>query len=161
MALRLHNWTTVPVRIISSIVQALALIAWGKLRGWMCYSLRHCLYSKTESSDLSTVLPLTETSAGKPPCLSHSAHVLLSRAEQLKSALSFPVSAALPNQAWLEVSSPFQPGPHRRSSRNSAKQSRSLKPLLICFRHYDPRLSLTALLTVAINTNNSSIILVF
>lgn len=53
------------------------------------------MYSKTASSDLSTVLPLTETSGSKPPCLAHSAHVLLSRAEQLKAAPSFPVSPLL------------------------------------------------------------------
>lgn len=51
----------------------------------MYYSLSYCLYSKTAHSDLSTVLPLTETSGGKPPRLAHSAHVLLSRAEQLKA----------------------------------------------------------------------------
>lgn len=103
-----------------------SLIARGKLRGWMYYSLRHCLYSKTASSDLSTVLPLTETSGGKPPRLAHSAHVLLSRAEQLKAAPSFSVSPALPNEVWLEVSSPLQPGPHKRSSRKILKQSRTL-----------------------------------
>lgn len=65
----------------------------------MYYSLRHCLYSKKARSDLSTVLPLTETSGGKPPLLAHSAHVLLSRAEQLNAAPSFPVSRALPNEA--------------------------------------------------------------
>lgn len=57
------------------------------------------MYSKTASSDLSTVLPLTETSGGKPPCLAHSAHVLLSRAEQLKAALSFTVPCVLLNEA--------------------------------------------------------------
>lgn len=65
----------------------------------MYYSLRHCLYSKTAHSDLSTVLPLTETSGGKPPRLAHSAHVLLSGAEQLKAAPYFPVPRALPNEA--------------------------------------------------------------
>lgn len=57
------------------------------------------MYSKKARSDLSTVLPLTETSGGKPPLLAHSAHVLLSRAEQLNVAPSFPVSRALPNEA--------------------------------------------------------------
>lgn len=99
----------------------------------MYYSLRHCLYSKTAHSDLSTVLPLTETSGGKPPCLAHSAHVLLSRAEQLKAAPSFPVSRALPNEAWPAVSSPPQPGPHGRISRKLLQQSRTLNLLLICF----------------------------
>lgn len=61
--------------------------------------LRHCLSSKTANSDLSTVLPLTETSGGKPPRLAHSAHELLSRAERLKAAPSLPVSPALPNEA--------------------------------------------------------------
>lgn len=65
----------------------------------MYYSLRHCLYSKTAHSDLSTVPPLTETSGGKPPRLAHSAHVLLSGAEQLKAAPYFPVPRALPNEA--------------------------------------------------------------
>lgn len=110
----------------------------------MHYSLGHRLYSKTASSDLSTVLPLTETSGGKPPCLAHSAHVLLSRAEQLKTAPSFPVTPALPNKAWLEVYSPLQPGPHGRIHRKILKQSRTLNLLLICFWHYDPSLCLTA-----------------
>lgn len=87
------------------------------------------MYSKTASSDLSTVLPLTETSGGKPPCLAHSAHVLLSRAEQLKAAPSFPVSPALSNKARLEVSSPLQRGPHRRPSRRIFKHSRTLNLL--------------------------------
>lgn len=43
------------------------------------------MYSKNTRSDLSTVLPLTETSGGKPPCLAHSAHVPLSRTEQLNA----------------------------------------------------------------------------
>lgn len=110
-----------------------SLIASCKLRGWMYYSLRHCLYSKTAQSDLSTVLPLTETSGGKPSRLAHSAHVLLSRAEQLKAAPSFPVSRALPNAAWPEVSSPLQPGPHMRISGKILKQSHALNLLLICF----------------------------
>jgi len=65
----------------------------------MYYSPRHCLYSKTANGDLSTVLPLTATSGGKPPCSAHSAHVPLSRAEQLKAAPSFPVAPPLPNEA--------------------------------------------------------------
>ena len=99
----------------------------------MYYSLRHCLYSKTARSDLSTVLPLTETSGGKPPRLAHSAHVLLSGAEQLKAAPYFPVSRALPNEAWPAVSSPLQPGPHGRISGKILKQSCTLNLLLICF----------------------------
>lgn len=99
----------------------------------MCYLLRRCLYSKKARSDLSTVLPLTETSGGKPPLLAHSAHVLLSRAEQLNVAPSFPVSRALPNEAWRAVSSPLQPGPRRRIRRKILEQSRSLNLLLICF----------------------------
>lgn len=110
-----------------------SLIASCKLRGWMYYSLRHCLYSKKACSDLSTVLPLTETSGGKPPCLAHSAHVQLSRAEQLNAAPSFPVPCALPIEAWPAVSSPPQPGPHRRISRKILKQSRTLNLLIICF----------------------------
>lgn len=53
----------------------------------------YCLYSKSARSDLSTVLPLTETSGGKPPCLAHSAHVPLSRTEQLNAF--FPPCAVL------------------------------------------------------------------
>lgn len=83
-----------------------------ELRGWMCYWLRHCFYSEQAHSDLSTVLPLTETSHGKPPLLAHSAHVLLNRAEQLSATPSCPVSRAAPNEAWRPVSSPLQPGPH-------------------------------------------------
>lgn len=109
-----------------------SLIALCKLRGWMCYSLRHCLYSKKACSDLSTVLPLTETTGGKPPHLAHSAHVLLSVAEQLNGAPSFPVSRALPNEARPAVSSPLQPGPHRRISRNMVTQSCTLNLFLIC-----------------------------
>lgn len=98
------------------------------------------MYSKTASSDLSTVLPLTETSGGKPPCLAHSAHALLSGAEQLKAAPSFPVAPALSNKARLEVSSPLQPGPHRRPSRRILEHSRTLNLLSAGFHCCDPAL---------------------
>lgn len=109
------------------------LIASCELRGWMYYLLRHCLYSKNARSDLSTVLPLTETSGGKPPCLAHSAHVLLSRTEQLSASPSFPVCHALPNETWLAVSLPLQAGPHMRISKEILKPSCILNLLLICF----------------------------
>lgn len=104
-----------------------------QLRGWMCYWLRRCLYSEQAHSDLSTVLPLTETSRGKPPLLAHSAHVLLSRAEQLSAAPSCPVSCAAPNEAWRPVSSPLQPGPHGENQSDdppAEPRSKSLANLL-------------------------------
>lgn len=77
----------------------------------------------------------------------------------LKAAPSFHVSAALLNEAWLEVSSPLQPGPHRRISGKILKQSCALNLLLICFCHYDPTLSLTShtyTITATLNTDKQN-----
>lgn len=95
----------------------------------MCYSLSRCLYSRTASGDLSTVLPLTGTSGGKPLGLAHSAHALFPPAhvaerggtERLKAAPSSPDAHALPNEAVKRflAASKWREGPFSSGARPS------------------------------------------
>lgn len=88
----------------------------------MCYSLSRCLYSRTASGDLSTVLPLTGTSGGKPLGLAHSAHVAeRGGTERLKAAPSSPDAHALPNEAVKRflAASKWREGPFSSGARPS------------------------------------------